>query len=45
MILIDTSVWVDHLRALNPQLSKLLNQGEVLTRGRHLTHLPAYVLA
>ena len=31
MILVDTSVWIDHLRAGDPTLSKLLKHGEVLT--------------
>jgi predicted nucleic acid-binding protein len=31
VILVDTSVWVDHLRAGDPVLSRLLNGGEVLT--------------
>lgn len=31
MILVDTSVWADHLRAANPALSALLNHGTVLT--------------
>lgn len=30
MILVDTSVWVDHLRAHNPRLAALLNAGMVL---------------
>ena len=30
MILVDTSVWISHFRAGNPQLAKLLNKGEVL---------------
>lgn len=30
MILVDTSVWVDHLRSSEPRLVKLLNRGEVL---------------
>ena len=30
MILVDTSVWVDHLRAGNEGLSTLLNSGQVL---------------
>ena len=30
MILVDTSVWVEHLRAANEMLSALLNSGEVL---------------
>lgn len=30
MILVDTSVWVDHLRAGDPELSGLLNTGHVL---------------
>ena len=30
MILVDTSVWVDHLRAGVPQLAELLNRAEVL---------------
>jgi predicted nucleic acid-binding protein len=28
-ILVDTSVWIDHLRRTNPQLVDLLNKGEV----------------
>jgi len=28
-MLVDTSVWVDHLRRGNPQLRDLLNRGEV----------------
>lgn len=31
MILVDTSVWVDHLRKGVPQLVELLERGEVLT--------------
>lgn len=31
MILVDTSVWVDHLRTNNEALAKLLNVGAVLT--------------
>lgn len=30
MILVDTSVWVDHLRAGDAALIRLLNQGKVL---------------
>ena len=30
MILVDTSVWVDHLRRGNARLSELLNEGAVL---------------
>ena len=30
MILVDTSVWVDHLRAGDAQLADLLSRGEVL---------------
>lgn len=30
MFLVDTSVWVDHLRASNPALRQLLNDGLVL---------------
>lgn len=30
MILVDTSIWVDHLRAGNPALEALLDSGEVL---------------
>jgi predicted nucleic acid-binding protein len=30
MILVDTSVWIDHLRAGDPVLSGLLEQGQVL---------------
>ena len=31
MILVDTSVWIDHLRADNALLAGLLNSGRVLT--------------
>ncbi len=31
MILVDSSVWIDHLRANEPELVKLLNAGLVLT--------------
>ena len=31
MILVDTSVWIDHLRADNAMLKRLLNGGRVLT--------------
>lgn len=31
MILVDTSVWVDHLRKGVPELVELLERGEVLT--------------
>ncbi len=31
MILVDTSVWIDHLRKGNSTLKHLLNDGEVLT--------------
>jgi predicted nucleic acid-binding protein len=30
MVLVDTSVWVDHLRAGVPRLAELLESGEVL---------------
>lgn len=30
MILVDTSIWIDHLRQRDERLSKLLNQGLVL---------------
>ncbi len=30
MTLVDTSVWVDHLRNSNARLSELLNEGQVL---------------
>jgi hypothetical protein len=30
MILVDTSIWVDHLRVRNPALAALLDGGEVL---------------
>jgi predicted nucleic acid-binding protein len=29
MILVDTSVWVDHFRSGNPRLGQLLEEGEV----------------
>ena len=31
MILVDTSVWVSHLREGNPKLEKLLNDGDVIS--------------
>ena len=31
MILADTSVWIDHLRAGNKQLRQHLNQGQIVT--------------
>lgn len=31
MILVDTSIWVDHLRSGNPTLARLLHDGAVLT--------------
>jgi predicted nucleic acid-binding protein len=31
LILVDTSVWIDHLRADNALLARLLNSGRVLT--------------
>ena len=31
MILVDTSVWIDHLRASNPVLVRFLGEGRVLT--------------
>lgn len=30
MVLVDTSVWVDHLRGSVPRLARLLNEAEVL---------------
>lgn len=30
MVLVDTSVWVDHLRRGNSELADLLNEGQVL---------------
>lgn len=30
MVLVDTSVWIDHLRKGNPRLEALLDEGEVL---------------
>ena len=30
MILVDTSVWIDHLRAADPHLTRLLQEGRVL---------------
>ncbi len=30
MILVDTSIWIDHLRQSDEQLIRLLNQGRVL---------------
>lgn len=31
MILVDTSVWIDHLRHGDVELTRLLNEGQVLT--------------
>jgi predicted nucleic acid-binding protein len=30
MVLVDTSVWIDHLRRADPELVRLLNAGRVL---------------
>jgi predicted nucleic acid-binding protein len=30
LILADTSIWIDHFRSGNPELRKLLNQGQVV---------------
>ena len=30
MILVDTSIWIDHLRTGNPMLAALLQHGQVL---------------
>lgn len=30
MILVDTSIWIDHLRQDSPELAKLLERGDVL---------------
>ena len=34
MILVDTSVWVEHLRRGLPRLATLLQEGEVLPLGQ-----------
>lgn len=31
MILVDTSVWIDHFRTMEPALADALNRGEVMT--------------
>ena len=31
MVLVDTSVWIDHLRKASPRLTELLENGEVAT--------------
>ncbi|CAN5682498.1 PIN domain-containing protein [soil metagenome] len=31
MILVDTSVWIDHLRSGEPKLATALNKGQVIT--------------
>lgn len=31
MILVDTSVWIDHLRRNDAELTRLLDMGQVLT--------------
>jgi predicted nucleic acid-binding protein len=31
LILVDSSVWIDHLRSADPKLADLLNRGQVLT--------------
>lgn len=33
MILVDSSIWIDHLRDTDPDLAALLNRGEVLAHG------------
>ena len=38
MILIDTSVWVDHFRRRNPQLVRLLEYGEDIIEMRVVLH-------
>lgn len=30
MILADTSIWIDHLRSADKELTKLLNQGQIV---------------
>lgn len=30
MILVDTTIWIDHIRAADPALSQFLNDGQVL---------------
>ncbi len=39
MILVDTSVWADHLRRSDDRLAGLLNRGEVLMHGLVLAEL------
>jgi hypothetical protein len=31
VILADTSIWIDHFRAANPQMESLLNRGKIAT--------------
>ena len=33
MILVDSSIWIDHLRANDQELTALLNRGQVLVHG------------
>ncbi|MGB8931920.1 MAG: type II toxin-antitoxin system VapC family toxin [Anaeromyxobacteraceae bacterium] len=45
MILVDTSVWVEHLRAGSPRLRRLLEEGEVLVHPHVIGELACGSLA
>lgn len=45
MSLVDTSVWIDHLRSSEPRLQDLLEQDEVCTHGLVLTELAVGTLS
>ncbi|MCL3776873.1 MULTISPECIES: PIN domain-containing protein [unclassified Actinomyces] len=45
MILVDTSIWIDHLRSADPRLQELLEQDEACTHGLVLTGLAVGALS
>lgn len=45
MILVDTSVWVDHLRNASPELSEILTAGQVLMHSAVVGELACGTLA
>jgi len=54
VILVDTSIWIDHLRSDNPKLAALLQNGQVLAGrfisqrffgSRHIPHIGGKPLA
>jgi hypothetical protein len=45
VILVDTSVWVDHFRDGNSTLTELLERGAALTHNSREDHTPASAAA